>query len=368
MVDSLVLPEPWAGSPAKAWAALRRQVPHDAALVLLVSPKHPDASAVLGTRAVAAKHLQAWLSQSATGDPLLRQAARVGVSASAPPGADPAAGLPPGMHALAAAERCAPGSDRYWALVLGRKTQAFTPEEQARTQLALALIRGRFETPPPGETAMRRLLAEPTGKLMHVDQHSRLSMGGDVASFQTLTHDLLAVEAQRWPGKPTAAPRDLFPPMPGGAPTWARLTRLPIPGDKAGGAVYLSLRPIHGIAPPPVGLIEDPRIAQAVAVLTDHYADAPPLNDLAARFGVSPFHFQRLFTAQAGISPKHLVLRVQLLHARSALRTTHDPIQQVAKACGFSSHGHFTATFHRLVGVTPLEYRLGADPAGSRGR
>jgi len=368
MVDSLVLPEPWAGSPASAWSALRKLVPHDAAALLLVCPKRPDPAAILGTRAVAAKHLKHWLHQAENGDPGLRQAARLGVWRSDKPGPEPAAALPPGMHAIAAAERSAPRSERYWALVLGRKKLAFTLDEQARMQLALSLIRGRFESPPPGEPGTRRVLADPAGRLMHVDLRSRLSAGGDVGAYQSLVEDLLAIEAQRWPGRPTAAPRDLFPPLPGGVPTWVRLSRLPAPGDKAGGAVYLTLRPIHGVAPPPVGLIEDPRIAQAVAVLTDHYADAPRLNDLAARFGVSPFHFQRLFTAQAGVSPKHLVLRVQLLHARSALRMCSDPIQQIAKGCGFSSHGHFTATFHRLVGVTPLEYRLGAEPPGITGR
>ncbi|MDZ4821746.1 MAG: helix-turn-helix domain-containing protein, partial [Planctomycetota bacterium] len=30
---------------------------------------------------------------------------------------------------------------------------------------------------------------------------------------------------------------------------------------------------------------------------------------------------------------------------------------KVASATGFSSHGHFASTFHRLIGVSPTEYR-----------
>ena len=31
----------------------------------------------------------------------------------------------------------------------------------------------------------------------------------------------------------------------------------------------------------------------------------------------------------------------------------------VASATGFSSHGHFTSTFHRVVGAIPSQYREG---------
>ena len=364
MIDTWVLPEPWEGISPRAWASVKKCVAHDAAALLLIAPKRPAAADLLASRGVMAKHVEAWLSACSQGDPLLKQAARGGITTMQTVSTPPAAALPTGMHTVAAAERCAPGSDRYWALALGRKKKAFSADEQARVQLLVSLIRQRFETPPPGEPGTRRLLASPDGRIMHADVQLRLSAPGglEAGGLQPLFDDLRAMESQRWPGKPEAKPRDLFPVTNGRPPLWTRLFHLPIPGARAGGAIALSLRPIHGIAPPPAGLVPDDRIAQAIGVLTDSYADAPPLNDLAARFDVSPFHFQRLFTAQAGVSPKHLVLRVQLLHARWRLRTTMDPIQQIAAGCGFSSHGHFTATFHRMVGVTPLDYRLGIAP------
>lgn len=35
----------------------------------------------------------------------------------------------------------------------------------------------------------------------------------------------------------------------------------------------------------------------------------------------------------------------------------HRDITEVAMACGFSSPGHFSTVFRRIVGVTPSEYR-----------
>ena len=73
--------------------------------------------------------------------------------------------------------------------------------------------------------------------------------------------------------------------------------------------------------------------------------------------GMSPLHFQRLYMKQVGISPKQYLMRKQLQMAKWFLRAHRIHISKVASATGFSSHGHFTSTFHRLIGVSPTEYR-----------
>ena len=45
------------------------------------------------------------------------------------------------------------------------------------------------------------------------------------------------------------------------------------------------------------------RIEQAITYLENHYQDQPSLEDVAASIGLSEFHFQRLFTRWAGVSP-----------------------------------------------------------------
>ena len=358
------LPTPWDGSSARAWGPLRKLVPHDSATLLLMDPGRPDSAGVLDTRGVTGKQIADWLAQVGKGkrDALLRQAARSGLAVTEKAPASAAAGLPGGQHMAVAAARCVPGERRVWALALGRKKKRYSEAECARVGLALEAIRNRFDTVPPGETGMHRVLAQPDGQIIHADIEARLSRGGEVSSLQDLVGDILAIEAQRWPGRPKATPRDFFPPTDDGRPLWVRLTRLAGGGGAPPGALYLALRPVHGVAPPALGLIDDPRVSKAIGHLCDEYADAPSLNALAERFEVSPFYFHRLFSRKALISPKHMVLRLQLVHARWRLRTSLTAISEIATGCGFASHGHFTATFHRLVGLTPLEYRLGQSP------
>ncbi|HXQ36451.1 MAG TPA: AraC family transcriptional regulator, partial [Anaerolineales bacterium] len=49
------------------------------------------------------------------------------------------------------------------------------------------------------------------------------------------------------------------------------------------------------------------RIEQAISYLENHYKDQPGLEEVAANIGLSEYHFQRLFTRWAGVSPKRFL-------------------------------------------------------------
>ena len=49
------------------------------------------------------------------------------------------------------------------------------------------------------------------------------------------------------------------------------------------------------------------RIEQAILYLENHYREQPGLDEVAANIGLSEFHFQRLFTRWAGVSPKRFL-------------------------------------------------------------
>ena len=46
------------------------------------------------------------------------------------------------------------------------------------------------------------------------------------------------------------------------------------------------------------------RVERGIAYMAAHFREGPALEDVAAAAHVSPFHFQRMFTAWAGVSPK----------------------------------------------------------------
>ena len=61
------------------------------------------------------------------------------------------------------------------------------------------------------------------------------------------------------------------------------------------------------------------RMGRAIRFLSEHYLDQPRLEDAASAAGLSPFHFQRLFTRYVGVSPKSFVGHLTLRHAKMEL-------------------------------------------------
>ncbi|MBK7869333.1 MAG: helix-turn-helix transcriptional regulator [Saprospiraceae bacterium] len=56
-------------------------------------------------------------------------------------------------------------------------------------------------------------------------------------------------------------------------------------------------------------MINYQRIEQAIQYLSEHFTEQPNLDDVAAQVHLSPYHFQRMFTEWAGISPKKFLWR-----------------------------------------------------------
>ncbi|MYV98309.1 DJ-1/PfpI family protein [Streptomyces sp. SID3343] len=103
----------------------------------------------------------------------------------------------------------------------------------------------------------------------------------------------------------------------------------------------------------PVG---DPLRAVIAAVVADPGA-RHTIADLAGCAGLSPRHFQRRFTAELGVGPAAYVERVRVEAASRALAEGGDPVEAIARRCGFGTGETLRRTFHRHLGVAPSDYR-----------
>jgi transcriptional regulator GlxA family with amidase domain len=86
--------------------------------------------------------------------------------------------------------------------------------------------------------------------------------------------------------------------------------------------------------------------------------------DLAARAGLSARHLQRRFTAEVGTGPAAYVERVRIEAARRALAETDDPVEVIARRCGFGTAETLRRAFHRTTRVAPSDYRNRFRTAG----
>jgi transcriptional regulator GlxA family with amidase domain len=81
------------------------------------------------------------------------------------------------------------------------------------------------------------------------------------------------------------------------------------------------------------------------------------ITDLAAHAGLSPRHLQRRFAAEMGTPPASYVERVRVESARRALTEGDDPVEAIARRCGFGTAETLRRVFQRRLGVAPSEYR-----------
>ncbi len=93
----------------------------------------------------------------------------------------------------------------------------------------------------------------------------------------------------------------------------------------------------------------------------DAAGDAPlPLERLAAEMGMSPAHFQRVFSRWAGVSPKRYQQYLALDHARTLLRDRFTTLDAAA-AAGLSGGGRLHDLFVRWEAMSPGEYARAGD-------
>jgi AraC family transcriptional regulator len=81
------------------------------------------------------------------------------------------------------------------------------------------------------------------------------------------------------------------------------------------------------------------------------------LDSLAAESGYSRAHFLRMFRAATHQTPHQYLLNLRLENAIQKMRERSTPLIDIAVACGFSSHAHFTNVFRSKLGMLPSQYR-----------
>lgn len=98
------------------------------------------------------------------------------------------------------------------------------------------------------------------------------------------------------------------------------------------------------------------RIAEALAYIVDRFEDQPSLEEIAAHVGLSSFHFQRLFTRWAGLSPKKFLQALSLEEAKRRLEE-HGSVLDAAFDAGLSGPGRLHDLFVAHEALTPGEYK-----------
>ncbi len=106
-----------------------------------------------------------------------------------------------------------------------------------------------------------------------------------------------------------------------------------------------------------LGALKDERLAKALASINLRPDLHWTVDALAKRAGMSRSGFAAHFSERVGVSPMQYVTRWRIHHAASLLRSTDQPLADIARAVGYDSEAGFSKAFKRRIGVAPGRYR-----------
>ncbi len=126
--------------------------------------------------------------------------------------------------------------------------------------------------------------------------------------------------------------------------------RMVVPPHRDGGqAQFVDL--------PLAGADGDEPLAAVLGWMLQHIGDDLSVEHLARRAGTSPRTFARRFRAATGTTPHQWILSQRILLAQRLLETGDEPVERVARRCGFGSAAGLRQHFTRAVSASPQAYR-----------
>lgn len=101
------------------------------------------------------------------------------------------------------------------------------------------------------------------------------------------------------------------------------------------------------------------RIEEAIGYIRENFQQQPNLDEVAEQVHLSPYHFQRMFTDWAGVSPKKFLQYISTSYAKRLLKDKQATLFEAAHETGLSGPSRLHDLFVNIEGMTPAEYKNG---------
>ncbi|MGB0578640.1 MAG: helix-turn-helix domain-containing protein [Limisphaerales bacterium] len=99
------------------------------------------------------------------------------------------------------------------------------------------------------------------------------------------------------------------------------------------------------------------RFEKVIKYIHGRYGDPITSKELAAIAGLSVSQFERRFGESFGASPRQYLLRIRIEAAARLLASTEQTVSEIAIACGFHDHAHFSKSFRKMMHMSPTRHR-----------
>ena len=98
-------------------------------------------------------------------------------------------------------------------------------------------------------------------------------------------------------------------------------------------------------------------VRRSIDYIYDHLHESLTIEMLAEREGLHPSSLSKLFAKETGITVKDYIIRAKVTTAQNMLKYSDFSLSDISLALGYSSQSAFTASFRKMTGMTPKQYR-----------
>lgn len=98
-------------------------------------------------------------------------------------------------------------------------------------------------------------------------------------------------------------------------------------------------------------------LKQAKDLLHARFAENLTLEQIASEVGVHPIHLASVFRQKYHCTVGEYIRGLRIEYACREIEKGELPLALIALEAGFANQGHFSGTFKRLTGLTPVSYR-----------
>jgi AraC-like DNA-binding protein len=95
---------------------------------------------------------------------------------------------------------------------------------------------------------------------------------------------------------------------------------------------------------------------QIKSYLQEHFREKITLDTLVQQFKYEKFYLLRQFKLHTNLTPIHYLILLRLEEAKSLMHSSLS-LAQIALESGFYDQSHFSNSFQKFVGLSPMAYR-----------
>lgn len=98
-------------------------------------------------------------------------------------------------------------------------------------------------------------------------------------------------------------------------------------------------------------------VRNVASYIRHHLSDAIKTEDIAASLFMSRSHLSTRFKSETGMNLTEYIHYIKISEAKHLLKHTDKSLLLISNYLGYSSQSHFTRSFKKMTGMSPMEYR-----------